>query len=320
VGHRNARLTPYARKLLVIRVTAGHKPGEVAKQFGVSRPTVYKWLDRFRRFGDAGLEDRSSRPHCLARLLPAPVVASIVALRVATMAGSVALSGQLGLPASTIGGVLRREGLPHLAHVDRVTGEVLRGRRRSERRYEHREVGSLLHVDVKKLGRIPDGGGWRLHGRNVSGPTQHRTSRGFEFVHVAVDDHSRLAYVEVLPDEKAPTCAAFLHRAVGWFRGLGVIVRRVLTDNALAYRRGTAWAAVCEALQIRRRFTKPRHPWTNGKAERFNRTLQTEWAYSQPWTTNTERAAALWIWVMRYNSSRPHSALAGATPMSRLAA
>jgi transposase InsO family protein len=318
VAHANARLTVHGRLLLVRRVLSGHKPGEVAKQLGVSRQTVYKWVRRYLAEGLAGLADRSSRPHTTPRALSAETTARIVALRLALHAGPIRIAAALGLVASTVGAVIRREGLPHLADLDRITGEVIRASRRSNVRYEHREPGSLLHIDVKKLGRIPDGGGWRIHGQDTK---LHRTSRqGWDYVHVAVDDHSRVAYVEILPDETGETCAQFLHRAVGWFRDLGVIIRRVLTDNAWAYRLSAAWAAVCSALQIRRRFIKPGCPWTNGKAERLNRTLQTEWAYSKAWTSNTARTAALAPWVAHYNTERAHTSLGGRTPISRLAA
>ena len=318
MAHANARLTVHGRLLLVRRVLSGHKPGEVAKQLGVSRQTVYKWVRRYLAEGLAGLADRSSRPHMSPRALSAETTARIVSLRLALHAGPIRIAAALGLVASTVGAVIRREGLPHLADLDRITGEVIRASRRSNVRYEHREPGSLLHVDVKKLGRIPDGGGWRIHGQDTK---LHRTSRqGWDYVHVAVDDHSRVAYVEILPDETGETCAQFLHRAAVWFRDLGVIIRRVLTDNAWAYRRSAAWAAVCSALQIRRRFIKPGCPWTNGKAERLNRTLQTEWAYSKAWTSNADRAAALAPWVAHYNTERAHTSLEGRTPISRLAA
>ncbi len=317
MAHANARLTVHGRLLLVSRVLSGHKPGEVAKQLGVSRQTVYKWVRRYLAEGLAGLTDRSSRPHTMPRATSPATVARIVTLRLAMQAGPIRLAAALGLVPSTVGAVIRREGLALLADVDRVTGEVIRSSRRSNVRYEHREPGSLLHVDVKKLGRVPDGGGWRVHGREG---LPHGTAQGWDYVHVAVDDRSRLAYVEILADEKGDTCAQFLHRAVAWFRGLGVIIRRVLTDNAFAYRRSSAWAAVCSALQIKRRFIKPGCPWTNGKAERLNRTLQNEWAYSQAWTSNTERAAALAPWLAHYNTERAHTSLGGRTPISRLAA
>ena len=319
MSHANARLTEYGRNLIAQRVLAGHKPGEVAKQAGVSRQTVYKWVRRFQCEGRAGLADRPSRPHTSPTMTSAKVVARITAARVKHFAGPVVLSGLLNLPASTIGAVLRREQMPPLCHLDRVTGEVIKGRRFSDIRYEHREPGSLLHVDVKKLGRIPNGGGWRLHGRGTATPRGR--GAGWDFVHVAVDDRSRVAYVEVLPDEKGSTCAGFLYRAAKWFHDEhGVTIRRVLTDNAKNYLISRDWIAVCSALQIKRRYIKPHCPWTNGKAERFNRTLQTEWAYSRSWTYNHQRTRALDSFVRRYNTHRGHSALRGRPPVSRLAA
>jgi transposase InsO family protein len=317
VAHANARTTVFARRLIVDRVLAGHRPGEVAKQLGVSRQTVYKWVRRYHAEGAAGLADRSSRPHRLARLTSAETTAAIVAARVAEHAGPVRLAALLGLPASTVGAVIARAGLPRLAEVDRLTGELLRGRRHSDRRYEHPRAGDLLHVDVKKLGRVPDGGGWRIHGRSEQ---VRGRGNGWDYVHVAVDDHSRLAYAEVLPDERVASCAAFLRRAVAWLAAHGVIVRRVLTDNARSYRVGAAWIAACDELAIGRRFIQPGRPWTNGKAERFNRTLQTEWAYARPWTSNDARTAALDGWLELYNTARSHSALGGRPPISRLAA
>ena len=272
MSHRNARLTPYLRAKIVELVEAGHKPGEVAKQFHVSRTSVYKWLRRWRAEGQEGLADRSSRPRTSPRQVSVELTQQIIAARVAEHVGARELSVLTGVPASTIGAVLRRAGMPHLVDVDRVTGELLRGRRHSENRYEHDRAGSLLHVDGKKLGKIPPGGGHRAHGRSED--VRGRGS-GWDFVHVAVDDHSRLAYAEVLTDERASTCAAFLHRAVLWFREHGVIVRRVLTDNAKTYTISHAWREVCVALQIKRRYIKSGCPWTNGKAERFNRTLRT---------------------------------------------
>jgi transposase InsO family protein len=317
VSHRNARLTSYGRRKLVEQVLAGHKPGEVAKQFHVSRTSVYKWVRRFRAEGEAGLTDRSSRPHRSPRQVSVELTAHIIAARVAEHVGARELAVLTGVPASTIGAVLRRAAMPHLAQVDRVTGELLRSRRHSGLRYEHDRPGSMLHVDVKKLGRIPPGGGHRAHGRSED---VRGRGKGWDCVHVAVDDHSRLAYAEVLGDEKAATCAAFLHRAVLWFRQHGVVVRRVLTDNAKVYRTSRDWAAVCTALQIKRRFIKPGCPWTNGKAERFNRTLQDRWAYRQIWTSNDQRTAALADFLIFYNTARGHTALGGKPPISRIAA
>jgi transposase InsO family protein len=317
VAHANARTTLYARKLIVARVLAGHRPGEVAKQLGVSRQTVYKWWGRWRDEGEAGLIDRSSRPHRMPRQTSPEATARILAARVEHHAGPIRLATIVDVPASTVGAVLARAGVPRLAEVDRLTGELLRGRRHSDRRYEREHPGDLLHVDVKKLGRVPDGGGWRVHGRSEE---VRGRGIGWDFVHVAIDDHTRLAYVEVLPDEKTGTCAGFLTRAAAWFAAHGVTIARVLTDNALSYRRGDAWIAACTQLGIGRRFIQPGRPWTNGKAERFNRTLQTEWAYARPWTSNDARTAALDSWLVHYNTARSHSALGGRPPVSRLAA
>jgi transposase InsO family protein len=229
----------------------------------------------------------------------------------------VRLAAILGIAASTIGVVLARAGMPRLADVDRLTGELLRGRRHSDRRYEHPCAGDLLHVDVKKLGRVPDGGGWRIHGRSEA---VRGRGNGCDYVHVAIDDHTRLAYAEVLPDEKTTTCAGFLTRAAAWLAAHGVTIARVLTDNAKSYRTGRAWVTACTQLGIARRFIKPGRPWTNCKAERFNRTLQTEWAYATAWTGNDQRTVALDSWLQHYNTARSHSALGGRPPVSRLAA
>ena len=317
MAHANARTTLYARKLIVARVRAGHRPGEVAKQLGVSRQTVYKWVRRWRTEGEAGLLDRSSRPHRMPRRTSPETTAAIVAARVEHHAGPLRLAAILGLAASTIGVVIARAGMPRLAEVDRLTGELLRGRRHSDRRYERERPGELLHVDVKKLGRIPDGGGWRVHGRSEQ---VRGRGLGWDYVHVAIDDHTRLAYAEVLPDERTATCAGFLTRAAAWFAAHDVTITRVLTDNAKSSRIGRAWITACDALGIARRFIKPGRPWTNGKAERFNRTLQSEWAYATAWTTNDQRTAALDSWLEHYNTARSHSALAGRPPISRLAA
>jgi transposase InsO family protein len=317
VAHANARTTLYARKLIVDRVLAGHRPGEVAKQLGISRQTVYKWMRRWRTEGWAGLLDRSSRPHRMPRKTAPETAAAIVAARIEHHAGPVRLAAIVGIAASTVGAVLARAGLPRLAEVDRLTGELLRGRRHSDRRYERDHPGDLLHVDVKKLGRVPAGGGWRVHGRSEE---VRGRGLGWDYVHVAIDDHTRLAYAEVLPDERVDTCAAFLTRAAAWFADHGVIVRRVLTDNAKSYRIGRAWITACDALGIGRRFIQPGRPWTNGKAERFNRTLQTEWAYATAWPSNDQRTAALDSWLKHYNTARSHSALGGQPPVSRLAA
>lgn len=319
MAHRNARLNEYGR-LLVKRIEAGQRVGDVAAQLGVSRATAYKWWARWRTEGAAGLADRSSRPHRSPRRTPLEAELAILSARLDQHAGPVQLAAAVGMPASTIGAILRRWAMPHLVDLDRITGELLRSRA-TDVRYEHPRPGDMLHVDVKKLGRIPDGGGWRIDGALDRTRTRRTQGKiGFDYVHVAVDDHSRVTYAEIHPDETAPTCAAFLHRAAAWFHDQhNVTIRRVLTDNAKVYRFSHDWIWVCHALQIRRRFTKPGHPWTNGKAERFNRTLLTDWAYAKPWTSTGERAAAFDAFIDRYNNRRGHTAAGGRPPITRLA-
>ncbi len=318
--HANARLNQYGRHLAVQRYLAGHKVKDVAAQLGVSRNTIYKWIGRFHEEGWAGLADRPSRPRRSPRRTPLDVELLILQARMHLHAGPVQLAVELELPASTIGAVLRRWQMPHLADLDRLSGELLRTRA-TDQRCEHTRPGDLLHVDVKKLGRVPDGGGWRVLGPHADHAMSRHKKSGYEYVHVAVDDHSRVTYAEIHPDERAATCAAFLYRAARWFHDQhGVTIRRVLTDNAKVYRRSHDWAAVCQALQIKRRFIKPGCPWTNGKAERFNRTLLTDWAYAQPWTCNAQRTAAFDDFLDRYNTRRGHSSLGRRPPISRLAA
>ena len=323
MSHANARTNVFARRLIVERVAAGWPPAHVAEQLGISRATVYKWLRRYDEGGDAALSDRSSRPIRTPARTSAKVEHDVLAARRRRKRGAVVLAAELGLNPSTVGRILARHQVPHLAAIDPITGEPVRSSRRSPNRYEHRTPGSLVHIDVKKLGRIPAGGGWRLHGRDaaVSVANRHKKTRiGYDYVHTAIDDYSRLAYTEVLSDEKDLTCAGFLHRAMAWFAAHGVRVRRLLTDNALVYRQGTNWGWVCTAWQLKRRFTKPGCPWTNGKAERFNRTLLNEWAYARAWTSNSLRTRALDRFLRQYNTRRGHSALGGKPPISRLAA
>lgn len=323
MSHANARTNVFARRLIVERVAAGWPPAHVAEQLGISRATVYKWLRRYDEGGDAALSDRSSRPIRTPARTSAKVEHEVLAARRRRKRGAVVLAAELGLNPSTVGRILARHQVPHLAALDPITGEPVRSSRRSPNRYEHRTPGSLVHIDVKKLGRIPAGGGWRLHGRDaaVSVANRHKKTRiGYDYVHTAIDDYSRLAYTEVLSDEKDLTCAGFLHRAMAWFAAHGVRVRRLLTDNALVYRQGTNWGWVCTAWQLKRRFTKPGCPWTNGKAERFNRTLLNEWAYARAWTSNSLRTRALDRFLRQYNTRRGHSALGGKPPISRLAA
>jgi transposase InsO family protein len=317
MAHANARTNLFARKLMVDRVAAGWPAAHVAEQLGVSRATVHKWLRRHAEGGDAALADRSSRPVRMPNRSSHKVEKKVLAARRRRKRGAVVLAADLGLNPSTVGRILARHRVPHLAVIDPITGERVRSSRRSQNRYEHPTPGAMIHVDVKKLGRIPAGGGWRMHGRSEK---VRGRGNGYDYVHTAIDDHTRLAYSEIHADEKDPTCAAFLHRALAWFANHDIHVRRVLTDNAMVYRHGTDWGWVCSAWQLKRRFTKPGCPWTNGKAERFNRTLLTEWAYARPWTTNQLRRRGLDRFLVRYNTRRGHSALGGRPPISRLAA
>jgi transposase InsO family protein len=311
----------FARKLMVDRVAAGWPAAHVAEQLGVSRATVFKWLRRYREAGEAGLLDRSSRPRRMPSRTPAKLEKRVLTARKRRRRGAVVLAAELGMNPSTVGRILARHRVPQLAAIDPITGEPLRSSRRSPNRYEHDRPGALIHVDVKKLGRIPAGGGWRLHGHERTRPHRHKKIKiGYDYVHTAIDDHTRLAYSEVLPDERDATCAGFLHRALAWFAGHGITARRMLTDNAMVYRRGTDWGWVCTAWQLKRRFTKPGCPWTNGKAERFNRTLLTEWAYARAWTSNHLRQRGLDKFLTFYNTRRGHSALGGRPPISRLPA
>jgi transposase InsO family protein len=302
---------------MVDRVAAGWPAAHVAEQLGVSRATVHKWVRRFAEGGQAALADRSSRPIRMPNRTSRKIEKKVLAARQRRKRGAVVLAAELGLNPSTVGRILARHDVPHLAVIDPITGERVRSSRRSQNRYEHTTPGAMIHVDVKKLGKIPPGGGWRLHGRKEQARGR---GIGYDYVHTAIDDHTRLAYSEIHDDEKDMTCAQFLHRAVAWFAAHGVRIRRILTDNAMVYRHGTNWAWVCSAWQLKRRFTKPGCPWTNGKAERFNRTLLNEWAYARPWTSNQLRRRGLDRFLVRYNTRRGHSALGGRPPISRLAA
>lgn len=316
--HAKPRLSPWSRLLLVQRVAAGRPAAHVAAEMGVSRATAYKWLARYRAEGTAGLLDRSSRPRsCPTRTDPA-VEAAIVALRRDRRLGPARIAGVLGLNASTVHRVLVRYQVARLAWLDRPTGEVIR-------RYERSKPGELIHVDVKKLGAIRPGGGWRVHGKasDQNRRTHHELNAGrrvgYDYVHCAIDDHTRLAYAEIHPDEKSQTCAGFLRRAAAWFAAHGITrIERVMTDNAFAYRRSDAWRQALADLGAQARFTRAYRPQTNGKAERFNRTLLEEWGYAQPFDSSATRAAALPDFLHTYNHHRAHTALAGKPPISRL--
>lgn len=319
MSHGNARLTVHGRLLIVQRHQGGMPKAHIAAAMGVSRKCVKKWIDRFTTEGEAGLADRSSRPHQMPAKTPIEVEQSIVELRQRERRGPEWIGAELGVPARTVSRVLARNGLPRLASLDPITGEVIRASKITALRYERERPGELVHMDVKKLGRIPDGGGWRGRGELASNHQAriNKTPIGFDFVHSLVDDHSRLAYSEVLTDEKGPTCAAFLGRALDYFATHGITsIEELMTDNAWAYR----WSLrdLCTTTGIKQIFIRPHCPWQNGKVERLNRTLLTEWAYRQVFLTNDERIAALAPWLEHYNTQRRHSALGGLPPTSRL--
>lgn len=319
MSHANARLTPHGRWLLVQRVRVQGRPvAHVARELGVSRQCAHRWVARFDAEGPAGLVDRSSRPRRPARATSPDRVVAVLTARAKERCGPDELARLTGVPARTVSRILRRAGVPYLWQCDPVTGEQIRASKVTAIRYEHDRPGDLLHIDVKKIGRIPDGGGWKALGR-AAGSTarRRRTKVGFDFVHSAVDDHSRVAYSEILSDEKAATCAGFTARALAHFTALGAPVRAVLTDNHWSYAHSNALRQVLADAGTEHWFIKPHCPWQNGKVERFNRTLATEWAYRRPYASNDERAAAFTTWLEHYNTGRHHHAV-GAAPITRL--
>ena len=321
MSHRNARLTVRGRELLIERVCEqGWAVAHAAKAQGVSRQCAHRWINRFHQEGWLGLHERSSRPRHCPRQTPVEVEARIVETRRAQRRGQDWIGPELEVPARTVSRVLRRHGLPYLRECDPLTGEVIRASKTTAVRYERERPGELAHVDVKKIGKIPDGGGWKAHGRAMGSTAAQKKARiGYDYVHSMVDDHARLAYSEILPDEKGPTCAAFIQRAAEYFASHGITrIERVMTDNHFSYRNSHDVRDVLEDLGATHKFIKPHCPWQNGKVERFNRTLQTEWAYREVFTSNDQRSAALAPWLEHYNTERRHTALGGHTPTSRL--
>ena len=320
MSHGNARLTVHGRALLVRRVVQDQRPvAHVAKELGVSRQCAHRWVNRFRREGLAGLVDRSSRPHRSPTRTAGEVERVVVALRRAQRRGPQWLAEHSGVPARTVSRILARHQVPRLADCDPLTGAPIRASRATSVRYERERPGELVHMDVKKIGRIPPGGGWRAAGWTSANHQSRvdKTPMGYDYVHALVDDHSRLAYCEILPDEKGSTCAEFLLRAAAYFAAHGIHrIEPLMTDNAWAYRWSLRQAvAVRGARQV---FIRPHCPWQNGKVERLNRTLATEWAYRQVFASNDERTAALAPWLEHYDTRRHHTALGGLPPISRL--
>ena len=302
--HKNARLTPSGRERIVRQVSSGQTPEAVAEAAGVCPRTVRKWLDRYRREGLAGLGDRSSRPHRLYRPTPQAVVEQVAALRRQRYTGK-QIAADLHISPATVSRILRRLGLNKLSALE--PAEPIR-------RYEREHPGELIHLDIKKLGRI-DGIGHRITG-DRTGQSNNR-GIGWEFVHVCIDDASRVAFVQVMPDEKKQSAVAFLRAAVAYYASLGVTVARVMTDNGSCYK-SFDFRDACRELGLRHIRTRPYTPKTNGKAERFIQTALREWAYAKAYTHSDGRTAELPVWLHRYNWHRPHGSLKAKTPISRL--
>jgi transposase InsO family protein len=310
--HANARTCPKSRRLLVERLEGGWSLRSAAEAAGVSERTAAKWLARWREEGEAGLEDRSSAPMRVPSRLPADRVEAIEALRRLRMTAA-EIAEVLNMALSTVSRWLARIGLGKRSRLQPPEPPD---------RYERKRPGELIHVDVKKLGRISArGAGHRVAGNRRSqfkvGP-RRLGATGWEFVHVCVDDATRLAYVEVLDDEKGATAAGFLRRAVAWFRAMGITVERVLSDNGACYR-SRLHAEACAELSMRHLFTRPYRPRTNGKAERFIQTLTYRWAYGAIYGSSAERTAALPGWLDHYNFRRGHGSLGHRPPAARLA-
>jgi transposase InsO family protein len=300
--HKNARLTPQGRLLLVERITEhGWSVGQAAQAAGLSTRQAYRWCARYRSGGVMALADRSSAPRCCPHRTPVAQVLTIEQLRRQHLSGP-AIARQLGMPASTVGKVLRRIGLGRLSALDPKPPVV---------RYQREQPGELIHIDVKKLGRIEG------IGHRITGERHHRPVAGWEYLHVCIDDASRLAYSEMLPDERKESAVPFLERALDWFADLGVNVERVMTDNGSAYR-SHLWRRACVSRGLRHIRTRPYTPRTNGKAERFIQTGLREWAYARAYSSSEGRQQALADWLGHYNTVRPRTALANQPPAVRL--
>ncbi|WP_371520805.1 IS481 family transposase [Kitasatospora sp. NBC_01300] len=307
--HRNAPLTETGRLRLARCVVEDRWPlRRAAERFQVSPTTAKRWADRYRTLGEAGMSDRSSRPHHSPRRTPTRTERRIIKVRVLRRWGPARIAYLLRLNPATVHRVLTRYRLARLSHLDRATSLPVR-------RYERAAPGELVHVDIKKLGNIPDGGGHKTLGRQAG--RKNRSAVGYSYLHNAVDDHSRLAYSEILPDERKETATAFWTRANAFFARAGITVQRVMTDNGSCYK-SHAWRDALAAEGIAHKRTRPYRPQTNGKVERFNRTLLDEWAYARPYRTEQERRDAYPDWLHTYNHHRGHTALAGKPPASRI--
>jgi transposase InsO family protein len=283
-----------------------------AERFQVDPKTVTKWRDRFLAEGEAGLRDRSSRPHRSPNRTSRPLRRRVVRLRRKRRWGADHIAHEVGLATSTVQNILNQAGVGRLDRGERATD------REPARRYQREHPGELIHVDIKKLAGIPDGGGWRLHGRGYPGEKAVRARfAGYRYLHTAIDDRTRIVYSEILNDEKAVTAAEFWTRAAAWYQSIGITPQRVLTDNGGCYKSGL-WHRACAASGTEVRKTRPRRPQTNGKVERFHRILLEEWAYIRPWTSETQRSEAYPGFIHFYNHHRSHGSLKWATPISTL--
>ena len=312
MSHANAQLTPAGRlRLAKLVVDKKWTLRRAAERWNCSVTTARRWADRYQLDGAAGMVDRSSRPRTSPRRTPSRVERRVIGMRVTRRWGPARIAYRLGLQPSTVHKILRRYGCPPLAWTDPATGVRLRSTRRNVRRYQWANPGDLVHVDIKKLGRIPDGGGHKVLGRAL-GKRNRRRGMGYWYIHNAVDDCTRLAYSELLTDERKETAAGFWTRANAYFESVGITVQRVLTDNGACYRSHAFAAALGEDVTHKR--TRPYRPQTNGKVERFNRTTLEEWAYAQPYHSEAERAALFNDWLHTYNHHRGHTALGGKSP------
>lgn len=302
--HKNARLTPFGRERIVQAVLSGQTPQAVAYAAGVCPRTVRKWLARFEAEGVTGLQDRSSRPHRLNRPTPEAVVAQVEALRRQRWTGK-QIAAETGVSPATVSRILKRLGLNRISALEPAE---------PVRRYERENPGELIHIDIKKLGKF-DQVGHRMTGDRTGGKSR---GVGWEYVHVCIDDASRVAFSQILPDEKKQSAIAFLKAALAYYASLGVAVQRVMTDNGSCYK-SFAFREACRDLGLRHIRTKPYTPKTNGKAERFIQTALREWAYARAYPNSQRRAEELPRWMHRYNWQRPHSSIKSKPPISRLA-